>query len=123
MYWMFKLTETFHKEKRMKNEKIESLLKQHEKLHTVMAIKKIFCIQICQSENHASSFAKNKIHEISITAARRHVFSRSAPTHPVNPIMDVTVPVIKEIYTKIQYRLKPTRTLRLHDLAIFRRRY
>lgn len=28
-----------------------------------------------------------------LTVARRHVFSLSAPTHPVNPIINVTVPV------------------------------
>jgi hypothetical protein len=27
-----------------------------------------------------------------LTAARRHVFSRSAPTQPVNPMINVTVP-------------------------------
>lgn len=31
-----------------------------------------------------------------LTVARRHVFSLSAPTHPVNPIINVTVPVNKK---------------------------
>lgn len=32
-----------------------------------------------------------------LTVARRHVFSLSAPTHPVNPITEVTVPEIQNI--------------------------
>jgi hypothetical protein len=36
--------------------------------------------------------AKARALEEILTAARRHVFSRSAPTQPVNPMMNVTVP-------------------------------
>ena len=31
-----------------------------------------------------------------LTVARRHVFSLSAPTHPVNPMINVTVPATEE---------------------------